>query len=81
METWLMWEVVSHTTFLLLLLTCYLLISCGLWPNLHHRRIHLSKDARRKVRGLVEEGWRELLPLIKEVLDCQLSDGKFIRPV
>ena len=76
METWLMWEVVSHTTFLLLLLTCYLTISCGLWPNLHHRRIHLSKDARIRVEGLVEDTWRELLLLIKNVLDCQLTDGR-----
>ena len=76
MESWLVQELVSHILFLLVLLICYILLNYGYWPDVHHKKVDLPKEARRRVSCLVEETWKDLLTLVKDVIDCQLEDGE-----
>ena len=76
MESWLVSELISHILFLLVLLTCYILLHYGSWPDVHHKNTSLPKEARRRVSCLVEDTWRELLILVKDIIDCQLEDGE-----
>ena len=67
----------SPALHLIILLLCFILVRCGWWPSLHHRRIDsLSLRARTKINQVVEESWEELLLCAKDLMDTRLEDGK-----
>ena len=66
----------STISFLGILVLVLDLVSCDWWPRFHHRRVkNVDLDDRLKIDQLVEQNWKQLLDLAKEVLDCRLEDG------
>ena len=66
----------STISFLVLLVFVFILVSYDIWPQFHHRRVkNVDLNARRKINQVVEQNWKQLLGLAKEVLDCRLADG------
>ena len=66
----------SSVSFLLLLILIFILVTCGYWPELHHKKVkNLNLAARRKIDLLVKNNWDQLLEKAKRVLDCRLADG------
>ena len=66
----------STISFLVLLVFVLILVSCDCWPEFHHRRVkNVDLAARLKINQVVEQNWKQLLDLAKEVLDCRLADG------
>ena len=66
----------STTSFLIILVLVLILVSCDCWPRYHHRKVkNVDLAARRRVNQVVEQNWKQLLDLAKEVLDCRLADG------
>ena len=67
---------ISTISFLVLLVFVLILVSYDIWPNFHHRRVkNVDLNARRRINQLVEQNWKQLLDLAKEVIDCRLADG------
>ena len=74
---WRLWAIASPALHLIIPLLCFILVRCGWWPSLHHRRIDsLSLRARTKINQVVEESWEELLLCAKDLMDTRLEDGK-----
>ena len=73
---WKHWVLFSHGAFIVLLFLCLVLVYCDYWPSLHHRRVNLSFESRRKTKQLVDENWKALLDTTKEVIDSRLEDGE-----
>ena len=66
----------STISFLVILVLVLILVSCDCWPRFHHRRVkNVDLNARRRINQLVEENWKQLLDLAKEVIDSRLADG------
>ena len=66
----------STISFLVILILVLILVSCDCWPQFHHRRVkNVDLAARLKINQVVEQNWKQLLDLAKEVLDCRLEDG------
>ena len=73
---WRSWALASTISFLVLLIFVLTLVSCDYWPQFHHRRVkNVDLAARLKINQVVEQNWKQLLDLAKEVLDCRLADG------
>ena len=67
----------SSVSFLLLLILIFILVTCGCWSELHHKKVkNVNLAARRKIDLLVKNNWDQLLEKAKRVLDCRLADGK-----
>ena len=67
----------SSVSFLLLLILIFILVTCGCWSELHHKKVkNVNLAARRKIDLLVSNNWDQLLEKAKRVLDCRLADGK-----
>ena len=67
----------SSVSFLLLLILIFILVTCGCWSELHHKKVkNVKLAARRKIDLLVKNNWDQLLEKAKRVLDCRLADGK-----
>ena len=67
----------SSVSFLLLLILIFILVSCGCWSELHHKKVkNVNLAARRKIDLLVKNNWDQLLEKAKRVLDCRMADGK-----
>ena len=67
----------SSVSFLLLLILIFILVTCGCWSDLHHKKVkNVNLAARRKIDLLVKNNWDQLLEKAKRVLDCRLADGK-----
>ena len=72
----------SSVSFLLLLILIFILVSCGCWSELHHKKVkNVNLAARRKIDLLVSNNWDQLLEKAKRVLDCRLADGKELEQV
>ena len=66
----------SSVSFLLLLILIFILVTCGCWSELHHKKVkNVNLVARRKIDLLVKNNWDQLLEKAKLVLDCRLADG------
>ena len=66
----------SSVSFLLLLILIFILVTCGCWSELHHKKVkNVNLAARRKIDLLVSNNWDQLLEKAKQVLDCRLADG------
>ena len=73
---WRAWALLSNLYFLAILIFVLLLVSYDIWPQFHHRRVkNVDLAARLKINQVVEQNWKQLLDLAKEVLDCRLADG------
>ena len=73
---WRAWALTSTISFLVLLVFVLILVSYNIWPQFHHRRVkNVDLTARLKINQLVDQNWKQLLDLAKEVLDCRLADG------
>ena len=69
----------SSVSFLLLLILIFILVTCGCWSELHHKKVkNVNLAARRKIDLLVKNNWDQLLEKAKRVLDCRLADGMYI---
>ena len=69
----------SSVSFLLLLILIFILVTCGCWSELHHKKVkNVNLAARRKIDLLVKNNWDQLLEKAKRVLDCRLADGMHI---
>ena len=69
----------SSVSFLLLLILIFILVTCGCWSELHHKKVkNVNLAARRKIDLLVSNNWDQLLEKAKRVLDCRLADGKHL---
>ena len=67
----------SSVSFLLLLILIFILVTCGCWSELHHKKVkNVNLAARRKIDLLVKNNWDQLLEKAKRVLDCRMADGK-----
>ena len=67
----------SSVSFLLLLILIFILVTCGCWSELHHKKVkNVNLAARRKIDLLVSNNWDQLLEKAKRVLDFRLADGK-----
>ena len=67
----------SSVSFLLLLILIFILVTCGCWSELHHKKVkNVNLAARRKIDLLVKNNWDQLIEKAKRVLDCRLADGK-----
>ena len=73
---WKHWVLFSHGAFIGLLIFCLVLVHYDYWPSLHHRKVDLSSDSRRRIKQLVQENRRALLDTTKEVIDSRLEDGE-----
>ena len=70
----------SSVSFLLLLILIFILVTCGCWSELHHKKVkNVNLAARRKIDLLVKNNWDQLLEKAKRVLDCRLADGKELK--
>ena len=70
----------SSVSFLLLLILIFILVTCGCWSELHHKKVkNVNLAARRKIDLLVSNNWDQLLEKAKRVLDCRLADGKELK--
>ena len=66
----------SSVSFLLLLILIFILVTCGCWSELHHKKVkNVNLAARRKIDLLVSNNSDQLLEKAKQVLDCRLADG------
>ena len=76
---WRAWALTSTISFLVLLVFVLILVSYNIWPQFHHRRVkNVDLAARLKINQVVDQNWKQLLHLAKEVLDCRLEDGSQI---
>ena len=75
-EEWMTWILLSHSSFLLILLFSLLLLCSGSWPRLHHRRVSLSREEWRRVEMVVGSHKEQVLSLIKRVIICRMKDGE-----
>ena len=67
----------SSFSYLFLLILIFILVTCGCWSELHHKKVkNVNLAARRKIDLLVKNNWDQLLEKAKRVLDCRLADGK-----
>ena len=67
----------SSLSYLILLIFIMILVTCGCWSELHHKKVkNVNLAARRKIDLLVKNNWDQLLEKAKRVLDCRLADGK-----
>ena len=70
----------SSFSFLLFLMLIFILVTCGCWSELHHKKVkNVNLAARRKIDLLVSNNWDQLLEKAKRVLDCRLADGKELK--
>ena len=70
----------SSVSFLLLLILIFILVTCGCWSDLHHKKVkNVNLAARRKIDLLVKNNWDQLLEKAKRVLDCRMADGKELK--
>ena len=66
----------SSLSYLILLIFIMILVTCGCWSELHHKKVkNVNLAARRKIDLLVNNNWDQLLEKAKRVLDCRLADG------
>ena len=67
----------SSLSYLILLIFIMILVTCGCWSELHHKKVkNVNLAARRKIDLLVKNNWDQLLEKAKRVLDCRMADGK-----